>query len=233
MIHRSGTLNSHEFGEQERCVLMASVSVKSRKSDQENSTPTETAAIEEAAAPEAAAAQPSTNGAQRPQLTPEALAKLAEIRARLEVRVGQLVLMLMNVPRYRHQTLADLNHLLLEPLLRDRIAIAHARPEGAKDEGPAEGAPPIGVALWASVSEEVDAKIKEQVKAGTFPVRLAPEEWASGEKVWLLDVVAPTRPLASNVLVNFARITGERQVQLHPVVAGSVDPELLSKLKKS
>ena len=147
---------------------MASGSRKLQKSEQENSTTAETGTIKEAAAQEVPAAQPSSNGDQRPQLTPEARAKLAEIRARLEVRVGQLVLMLMNVPRYRHQTIADLNCLVIEPLLRDRIAVVYARPEGAKDEAPAEGAPPIGVAIWAGVSDEVDAKIKEQVTAGAF-----------------------------------------------------------------
>ena len=158
-------------------------------------------------------------GGPSPAMPPEARAKLAEIRARLEVRVGQLVLMLMNVPRYRHQTLADLNHLILEPLLRDRIAIAHARPEGAKDDSPVpEGAPLIGVAIWASVSDEVDAKIKEQVKAGAFPVRLASDEWASGEKIWLLDIVAVSKGAASAVLAKFGTIAGERTVQLHPLV---------------
>jgi hypothetical protein len=31
---------------------------------------------------------------------------------------------MINLPRYRHQTLADVVHLLVEPMIRDRIAIA-------------------------------------------------------------------------------------------------------------
>ena len=32
---------------------------------------------------------------------------------------------MMALPRYRHQTLGDLQHLILDPLIRDRIAIAY------------------------------------------------------------------------------------------------------------
>lgn len=32
-----------------------------------------------------------------------------------------------------------------------------------------------GIAIWASVSHAVEAKITEQVKAGIFPVRLSSE----------------------------------------------------------
>ena len=49
-----------------------------------------------------------------------------------------------------------------------------------------------GIAIWASVSEEVDAKIREQIRAGTFPVRLQSGDWNSGNINWLLDVIAPT-----------------------------------------
>jgi hemolysin-activating ACP:hemolysin acyltransferase len=52
----------------------------------------------------------------------------------------------------------------------------------------------------------VDAKITEQVKAGVFPVRLANEDWTSGDKVWLLDVIAGDRKAATAVLANFRRL---------------------------
>ena len=44
-----------------------------------------------------------------------------------------------------------------------------------------------GFAIWASVSEEVDAKAARQIKAGIFPVRLKPKDWQSGSVNWLLD----------------------------------------------
>jgi|GEM_PF-6213346 len=71
---------------------------------------------------------------------------------------------MMVLPRYRHHTLADLNHMILEPLIRDRIAIAYPPKD---DKNPL--ADMSGMAIWASVSQEVDAKIREQIKAGFFP----------------------------------------------------------------
>ena len=134
----------------------------------------------------------------------------------------------MNLPRYRHQALGDLMHGMLDPLMRDRVAIAHVRndhhPEG--DEQTV-----AGIAIWATVSGAVDAKIAEQIKAGVFPVRLASDDWTSGEVVWLLDVIAADRSQATRVLANFRQLSGERPVKIHPIVARSVDPALLERMR--
>src|SRR6267378_1853174 len=115
------------------------------------------------------------------QISPEMRLRIAELRSRVQLNTGQVVLAMMNLPRYRHQTLGDLTHLVLDPMMRDRLAIAHRTVDG-KPQGDEDVA---GIAIWASVSDAVDAKITEQVKAGLFPVRLANEDWASGDKVWL------------------------------------------------
>lgn len=52
-----------------------------------------------------------------------------------------------------------------------------------------------GFAIWASTSEAVDRlSIREQIKIGTFLIRLNPEDWNSCPINWLLDVIAPARP---------------------------------------
>jgi hemolysin-activating ACP:hemolysin acyltransferase len=58
------------------------------------------------------------------------ISKIAELRTRIQLSVGQVVLAIMNLPRYRHQTLADLMHVVLDPLMRDRVAIAYTRTDG-------------------------------------------------------------------------------------------------------
>ncbi len=88
-----------------------------------------------------------------------------------------------------------------------------------------------GIAIWASVSDEVDAKIREQVRSGVFPIRMAHEDWVSGDTLWLLDVIAPNRKLATAVLGNFSQVAKEQSVSIHPIVARSVDPEMLEKMK--
>jgi cytolysin-activating lysine-acyltransferase len=157
-------------------------------------------------------------------ISPEILAKLAEVRTKIQANVGEVVLAMMNLPRYRHQTLGDLMHLVLEPLMRDRIAIAKSGGEGKAEET-------AGIAIWASVSDEVDQKIREQVKAGAFPVRLQSDDWASGENAWLLDVIAPNQKVATAVLANFKQVVKDRPVRIHPIVARAVDPAVLEKMK--
>jgi hemolysin-activating ACP:hemolysin acyltransferase len=154
-------------------------------------------------------------------------AKLGELRNRVRLNLGQVVLAMMNLPRYRHQALGDLTHLVLDPMMRDRISIAR---RGVEGQPPGEE-DIAGVAIWASVSEAVDAKIIEQVKAGVFPVRLANEDWASGDRVWLLDVIAGDRKAATAVLANFRQLSGEREVKIHPIVARLVDAEILDRMK--
>ncbi len=149
-----------------------------------------------------------------------------EARLRIQAAVGQVVLALSSTPRYRQLPFSDLQALVLDPLLRDRVAIANARHE--------DGTPIVGgiagIAFWASVSPEVDAKIREQVAAGVFPVRLKSEEWASGPQIWLLDIVAPTQKAASSVLASFNQIAKSADVRLHPMVTRQVDPELLKQM---
>ena len=166
--------------------------------------------------------KPASEGATKPSA-----AETAEIRRRIHAAVGQVVLALSVVPRYRHQSLADLQTLVLEPLMRNRVAIASPKDDsGAADAGGALA----GIAIWASVSEAVDEKIREQIKGGAFPIQLKPEEWTSGDKVWLFDVIAPSRKLASSVLANFKQVIKEGDVRIHPMVARQVDPELLKKM---
>ncbi|WP_312862851.1 toxin-activating lysine-acyltransferase [Rhizobium sp. BK591] len=86
------------------------------------------------------------------------------------------------------------------------------------------------MAVWASVSIEVDGRISEQAKAGVFPVRLKPEDWKSGDTVWLLDVIAPTRELATMMLTNFHQVAKRADIKIHPMVAHLVDRDVLAKL---
>lgn len=148
------------------------------------------------------------------EIDPEILGKIKQMRARLYETMGKVTLAMMAVPRYRHLPIAELQQIVLEPLMRDRIAIAAP----AKEEGP-ELQALAGVAIWASVSEAVDAKIREQIRAQAFPVRLKADEWASGDINWLLDVIAPNQKLATAVIANFKQVIKEGDLRIHPLVS--------------
>jgi len=175
-------------------------------------------------------------------LTPEMAEKIGQLRSKIQLSVGQVVLALMNTARYRNLSLADLATIIMEPLLRDRVAIARKSAKAADGTTHIDEHTIAGIAIWATVSNAVDAKIIEQVRAGVFPVRLAAEDWTSGDTpdagghpkanshVWLLDVIAADRHEATGVLVNFRQLAGERPVKIHPIVGQMIEPGVLGKL---
>lgn len=165
-----------------------------------------------------------------PQLTPELMAQIGELRSKIQISIGQTLLAMMDLPRYKHISLADFSHLVINPLLRNRVAIAH---KSITENGQAkvDEESIAGIAIYATVSPAVDAKIAEQTKAGVFPIRLNPEDWTSGDLPWLLDVIAADRQQATSVLANFRQVVGEKPIKIHPMVARLIDPAVLEKLK--
>ena len=160
-------------------------------------------------------------------ISPEVVEKLAKAKTMIHSSFGQVVLAMSSVPRYRNQSLSDLSHLVIYPLICDRIAIAQPNVEEGNEKA---SLVPASIAVWASVSAETDIKIREQVKAGGFPIRLKAEEWNNGDIVWLLDVIAPTQKMATAVLANFNKIAKRDSIHIHPMISRLVDPEVLKKL---
>jgi len=158
-------------------------------------------------------------------LDPAIVAQVAAFREKLQASVGEVVLAMGNLPRYRNQTLADVMHLVIAPMQSDRLAIAKSPAHEGRPEETA------GIAIWASASDDADARIREQIKARVFPIRLKADDWNSGEHHWLLDVIAPSQKMATAVLVNFKQVVKDKPVHVHPFVSQLVDPALLKKLR--
>ena len=172
------------------------------------------AAVEQASAPDSA----------QPQLDPEIAAKIAGLRSHVRESFGKVVMSMMMLPRYRQQTLADLQHLVLEPLIRDRIAIAQRAGEGVQAHDIA------GVAIWASLSDEAEERLRDQIRGGAWPLRLRAEDWNSGSNNWLLDVIAPDQRATASVIANFRQVVKEGSLKLHPMITRLVDEETLQKM---
>lgn len=182
-----------------------------------------------AAIPKSEAEEAATATAASPDVTaaldPEVAAKIVAVRSQIRETFGKVAMTMMLLPRYRSQTLSDLQHLVLEPLLRDRIAIAYP---GGDAAGPL--ADMVGLAIWASVNDEADKRIREQIQAGTFPIRLKAEDWDSGTNNWLLDIVATDARAAAQVIANFKSVVKGGGVRLHPIITRLVDTETLEKI---
>jgi cytolysin-activating lysine-acyltransferase len=99
---------------------------------------------------------------------------------------SQTVAALMRDPRFRNLRLADLEWLVLPPLLLGQCRLVHAKSD---EKGPFL---PIAVALWASVSAAVDKRLSSSLDKAP---RLQPAEWSSGNIKWLLVLAGDQRAL--------------------------------------
>lgn len=155
----------------------------------------------------------------------ELIVKLAEMRSQVRDRFGKMVMATMALPRYRHLPISDLQHFVLKPLIRDRVAMAYPA-----DQEQNSLMDISSMALWASESEDVDAKITDQINGGVFPLRLGPDDWHSREINLLRDVIAPDQNSTLSVISNFGQVVTGGSLKLPPLITRLVDEETLEKM---
>ena len=76
-------------------------------------------------------------------------------------------------PLHKQFFISDLEWFVMTPILLKQFRLFYD-----KDK-------PIGVAFWATVSAEVE----ERLAVGTS--RLRPQDWKSGDRLWVVEVIAP------------------------------------------
>jgi cytolysin-activating lysine-acyltransferase len=84
----------------------------------------------------------------------------------------------MRSAHYKHYALSDLEWLVVPPMRLGQCAVMEATVNGRQA--------PVAVALWASASDEVDKRLSEDL---SIPIKLRPDEWRSGDVLWLIDAV--------------------------------------------
>ena len=151
--------------------------------------PHETAPVSEAAPMEAAR---RTGTAPRP----------ADLRrARFAESFSNVVAVLMRDPSFRNLPIGALEWLVLPPLMSGQWRLAQTR---AEEPGANPGEPlpkgglviPAAVALWASVSDAIDARLADEIEK---PLALKPHEWLCGNNLWLIAVAGDPR-IASRLI---------------------------------
>ena len=134
------------------------------------------------------AATNSAVGAETPkQLSAAEMQKQGAASARLLFRLGEVVSVLMRAPQFRPLSLAEIQALVLPPLMSGQFMVAEAR---SKTKG---FITPVAAALWAKVSKEVDKRLSENLDK---PIQLAPNEWKSGEIAWLIVLAGNPQAIA-------------------------------------
>ena len=97
----------------------------------------------------------------------------------------QAIGVLMRSPHYRKYTLGDLEWLVIPPLITGQFKIGEAKLDNNQ-----AATLPVALVLWASVSPEVDKRLMEGNGAA---FQLKPEEWKSGDILWLVHTAGEAR----------------------------------------
>lgn len=113
--------------------------------------------------------------------------KRAAFSKRLEVTLGQFVLLMMQSPHFKHHTFGDLEWLVAPAISLGQFSVAEAQ---SKING---FTAPIAAITWAQVSDETDAKLNSNLDR---PFRLRPDEWKSGTHVWVIDAFGEPKVIA-------------------------------------
>ena len=90
-----------------------------------------------------------------------------------EAVFGQVVWLMMNMPMYRHVFLTDLEWMVLPPILLNQYRLFRADNRV------------VAFAAWGHLSEAAEARLQEPSP------RLAPTDWMSGDRLWLVNLFAP------------------------------------------
>ena len=85
--------------------------------------------------------------------------------------IGEIVWLLGQLRGYRNLFIADLDWLIIPPLLSKQFLLFR------------EDGKPIGLALWAFL----DAETEERYEAESG--RLKPDEWSKGDRCWIVELV--------------------------------------------
>lgn len=91
--------------------------------------------------------------------------------------LGEITWLLTQSPLHRALAIADLEWLVMPPLILRQFYIFR------------DGDKPIGLALWARCGPEAVAKLEKGMLEPEH--RLSLEEWSSGDALWLVDLIAP------------------------------------------
>jgi len=87
--------------------------------------------------------------------------------------LGEIAWLMSQSALHKQLFISDLEWLVMTPMLLQQFRLFYD-----KDK-------PIGVVFWATVSEEVEARLA----AGNG--RMRPQDWKSGDRLWVVEVIAP------------------------------------------
>ena len=112
--------------------------------------------------------------------------------------LGQIVWLLSQSPVHRELKIKDLEWSFMPAILYEQFRVFRFGPLPTPDGGTLDPAAfaklglsqegleqmPLGVAIWAKLSVEAEARLEKGEK-------LKAEDWRSGDRVWLVELISP------------------------------------------
>ena len=123
--------------------------------------------------PPTASTAPQTAPQASQSMSPAATEAAITRKPTVSHMLGEIVWIYSQSPTHKHFAIGDLEWMMMPALALEQYRVFR----GDKT--------PVGVALWAYLSDEAEQKLDSG--AG----RLRPDEWKSGDNLWLVDMIAP------------------------------------------
>lgn len=113
-------------------------------------------------------------------------------QARMANAFSQVVAVLMRDTNFRNLKIGDLEWLVIPPIMAGQFRLGHAARPGDEKMRQAGVRIPVAVALWARVSAQIDKAFSEDLDK---PMQLRPNQWASGDHVWIMATAGDRRAI--------------------------------------
>ena len=91
--------------------------------------------------------------------------------------LGEMVWLLSQSPLHKALSIGDIEWLAMPALIHEQFYMFR------------DGDQPVGLALWAKCQPDAVAKLNRGMIAPEN--RLSLDEWANGDQIWLVDLIAP------------------------------------------
>jgi len=110
--------------------------------------------------------------------------------------LGQVVWLLSQSPLHKELKIKDLEWSMMPPIMHEQFRVFTFGPNSGLDAAPPEALRklgftkeglqnmPLGIAIWAKLSAAAEAKLEKGDQ-------LTLEEWKSGDRVWLIELISP------------------------------------------
>jgi len=150
----------------------------------------------------------------------KAMANANAAQAQRAAALSNIVALMIRDPKFRVMQIADLEWLVMPAIMSGQWQLAQGTtPAGEKKESaPAPGRMfPVAAALWARVSPAVDARLSSNLDK---PMMLKPQEWTSGDIVWIIAVPGQAQYLKKFLQHLQATVFKGRTVKIRSVANG-------------